>query len=81
MDENQYLWDVLPVVQCIEGDDLFHLSERGRVWMSVEDGVSHLVFTPDSTGKVRFQYIPYDWSEQDSVAFRRSILNKIKETF
>ena len=81
VDENQYLWDVLPVVQCIEGDDLFHLSERGRVWMSVEDGVSHLVFTPDSTGNVRFKYIPYDWSEQDSVAFRRSILNKIKETF
>lgn len=71
IDENQYMWDVLPVIASVEGDDLFIMSCRGRVDIFVPDYTlvrcneqsgfdeilfnSKIVFTPDEEGNVLFQ--------------------------
>jgi hypothetical protein len=46
------MWDVMPVIQAVEGDALFSLSGRGTV---VLDDQAETIFTPSPTGNVRYQ--------------------------
>lgn len=84
VDSGQYMWDVLPVIQCVEGDRLFRMSERGRVRV-IFDGVDgkndRLVFVPDRNGRVRFQYIPFGWTASDKVRFRNEVLGRIRSSY
>ena len=48
----QMMWDPLTVINAVEGDDLFTLTERGTVVLN-DDGT--VIFTPSATGNSRFQ--------------------------
>ena len=48
----QTMWDPMAVINAVEGDDLFMLSERGTVVLNDDGTVS---FTPSATGNSRFQ--------------------------
>ena len=48
----QRMWDVMPTIQAVEGDDLFTLSERGTVTFTSECAT---IFTPTATGNCRYQ--------------------------
>lgn len=48
----QRMWDVMPTVQAVEGDELFTLSERGTVTLTPECAT---IFTPSATGNCRYQ--------------------------
>ena len=64
----QKMWDPLTVINAVEGDGLFTLSERGTVVLN-DDGTA--IFTPSATGNCRVQ-IPGD----DAWCF--SMLEKIR---
>ena len=51
-DTGQRMWDPLTVIQAVEGDDLFTLSERGIVTITEECGTD---FAPSATGNGRYQ--------------------------
>ena len=51
-DTGQRMWDVMPTVQAVEGDDLFTLSERGTVTLTSECAT---IFTPSAMGNCRYQ--------------------------
>ena len=51
-DTGQRMWDVLPTIQAVEGDDLFTLSERGTLTVTPECAT---IFTPSATGHFRYQ--------------------------
>ncbi|MBQ3752385.1 MAG: nucleoside hydrolase [Prevotella sp.] len=51
-DTGQKMWDLLAVINAVEGDSLFTLSERGTV--SVTDD-AETVFTASPTGNCRYQ--------------------------
>ena len=46
------MWDVMPVVQAVEGDALFSLSGRGTVLFTDK---AETLFTPSATGNCRYQ--------------------------
>ena len=48
----QKMWDLLTVINAVEGDGLFTLSERGTVGLN-DDGT--VIFTPSATGNSRVQ--------------------------
>ena len=48
----QRMWDVMLVVQAVEGDALFTLSQRGTVRITDQ---AETVFTPSATGNCRYQ--------------------------
>lgn len=48
----QRMWDVMPVVQTVEGDALFTLSQRGTVRITDQ---AETIFTPSATGNCRYQ--------------------------
>ena len=48
----QRMWDVMPVVQAVEGDALFSLSGRGTVTITDQ---AETIFTPSATGNVCYQ--------------------------
>ncbi len=48
----QMMWDPLTVINAVEGDDLFTLTERGTVVLN-DDGT--VIFTPSATGNSCFQ--------------------------
>ena len=48
----QRMWDVMPVVQAVEGDALFSLSGRGTVTLTDQ---AETIFTPSATGNCRYQ--------------------------
>ena len=48
----QKMWDPLTVINAVEGDGLFTLSERGTVVLN-DDGM--VIFTPSATGNSRVQ--------------------------
>ena len=48
----QKMWDLLTVINAVEGDELFTLSERGTVVLN-DDGT--VIFTPSAKGNSRFQ--------------------------
>lgn len=51
-DSGQRMWDPMTVIQAIEGDALFTLSERGIVTITDECGTD---FAPSATGNDRYQ--------------------------
>ena len=58
----QRMWDVMPVIQAVEGDALFSLSKRGTVTLTDK---AETIFTPSATGNCRYQ-LPgsEEWSAQ-----------------
>ena len=48
----QRMWDVMTVIQAVEGDGLFSLSERGTVTLTDK---AETIFTPSVTGNCRYQ--------------------------
>ncbi len=64
----QKMWDPLTVINAVEGDDLFTLTERGTVVLNDEGAV---IFTPSPTGNSRFQ-MPGD------AAWNATMLEKIR---
>ena len=55
----QKMWDTMVVINAIEGDDLFSLSERGIVTLTPKVGT---LFTPAATGNARYQKpISQEW--------------------
>ncbi len=48
----QRMWDVMPVIQAVEGDALFSLSGRGTVTITDQ---AETIFTPSATGNCRYQ--------------------------
>ena len=48
----QKMWDPMTVIQAVEGDGLFTLSERGTVTLTAD---GQTLFTPDSSGHCRYQ--------------------------
>jgi hypothetical protein len=65
----QRMWDVLPLIQAVEGDKIFKLSERGNVSISSSD---KMTFTPDPNGNCRYQ-VPCDEK------WNNSIIEKIRK--
>ena len=51
-DTYQRMWDPLAVIQAVEGDEHFTLSERGSVTLTTK---AETVFTPSATGNCRYQ--------------------------
>ncbi|MGX8713784.1 MAG: nucleoside hydrolase [bacterium] len=64
----QKMWDPLAVINAIEGDSLFTLSERGTVTMTEDN---HLPFTPSPTGNCRYQM-------SGTAAWNATMLEKIR---
>ena len=48
----QRMWDPMCVIQAVEGDALFSLSERGTISITPQ---AHTVFIPSAKGNVRYQ--------------------------
>ena len=48
----QRMWDVMPVIQAVEGDALFSLSGRGTVTLTDQ---AETIFTPSVTSNCRYQ--------------------------
>ncbi len=67
-DTGQMMWDPLTVINAVEGDGLFSLTERGTVVLN-DDGTAY--FTSSATGNSRVQ-IPGD------KAWRSAMLEKIR---
>ena len=65
----QKMWDPLAIIQAVEGDNLFSLSERGIVTLTPEYGTH---FTPSATGNDRYQKPGND-------AWNKQILEKIRK--
>ena len=65
----QKMWDPLTIIQAIEGDALFTLSERGNVSITPK---AETVFTPSATGNCRYQ-LPGD------AAWNTLMLEKIRK--
>ncbi len=51
-DTGQRMWDPMCVIQAVEGDSLFTLSERGTISITPE---AYTIFTPSAAGNVRYQ--------------------------
>ena len=64
----QKMWDPLTVIQAVEGDAMFSLSERGTVSLTPQLGI---VFTPSATGNCRYQ-------KPDSEVWVNAMLGKIR---
>ena len=60
-DKFQKMWDPLAVINAVEGDELFSLSERGYITLTP---TGETIFQPDPKGNARYQ-LPGDkrWSE------------------
>lgn len=68
----QKMWDPMTIIQAVEGDELFSLSERGNV--DITNG-AETIFTPSATGNCRYQ-LPGDaeWCSMMLQKIRNSIL-------
>lgn len=66
----QKMWDVLPVINAVKGDDWFLLSPRGRVEVLRN---TRTIFTPDPKGNYRYQ-IPGDeaWVQKIFAEIKKS---------
>ena len=64
----QRMWDVMPVIQAVEGDALFSLSGRGTVILTDK---AETIFTPSATGNCRYQL-------HGSEAWAAQMLEKIR---
>ncbi len=65
----QKMWDPLTVINAVEGDAVFSLSERGIVSLTPAIGT---VFSPSATGNDRYQ-------KPGSVAWCNEMLEKIRK--
>ena len=65
----QMMWDPMAVIQAVEGDYLFSLSQRGTVSITPQ---AETILTPSSTGNCRYQ-MPGD------AAWNDLMLQKIRE--
>ena len=72
-DTDQKMWDPLTVINAVEGDDLFTLTERGTVVLN-DDG--KVIFTPSATGNSRFQ-MPSDAGWNADMLERIRMMNMI----
>ena len=67
----QRMWDVMPVVQAVEGDALFSLSGRGTVALTDQ---AETIFTPSATGNCRYQLCGTQaWAAQQLELIRISV--------
>lgn len=64
----QMMWDPMAVINAVEGDDAFSLSQRGTVEFTDK---AETIFTPDAAGNCRYQ-LP------GSNAWRAAMLEKIR---
>ena len=64
----QRMWDVMTIVQAVEGDSRFTLSERGNVTLTPECAT---IFTPSAHGNCRYQ-------KQGTAEWAQHILQKIR---
>ena len=62
-DTGQKMWDPLAVINAVEGDDLYTLSERGWVELTPR---GETIFTPDPKGNCRYQ-LPGDQEWSDTI--------------
>ena len=69
-DTGQKMWDPLIVINAVEGNSLFDLSERGNVTVS-EEGYTQ--FSPSATGPYRYQLPGND-------EWNTAMLNKIRKS-
>ena len=65
----QMMWDPMVVIQAVEGDTVFSLSERGTVTLTPQ---AETLFTPSATGNCRYQ-LPGD------AAWNARMLHKIRD--
>ena len=63
------MWDPLAVINAIEGDELFTLTERGIVTVN-DSAVSY--FTPSANGNFRYQL-------RGDASWSAAMLEKIRE--
>ena len=68
-DTGQKMWDPMTVIQAVDGDALFTLSERGIVTLTDECGTD---FAPLATGNHRYQ-------KPGSKVWFDAMLEKIRE--
>ena len=72
----QRMWDVMPVVQAVEGDALFSLSGRGTVTFTDK---AETIFTPSTTGNCRYQLTGTEaWAVQMLEEIRRANVKKTR---
>ena len=69
-DTGQRMWDPMTVIQAVEGDELFTLSERGIVTLTPNAGT---IFTPSATGNHRYQ-------KPGTQAWCQAMLEKIRKS-
>lgn len=69
-DTGQKMWDPMVVIQAVEGDELFTLSERGIVTLTPYSGT---IFTPSATGNHRYQ-------KPGTQAWCQAMLEKIRKS-
>ena len=72
-DTGQKMWDAMSVINAVEGDDLFYISERGTVGITPE---AETPFTPSSSGNCRYLK-PGDAIWSSEMLERIRTLNKI----
>ena len=65
----QKMWDVLPTINAVEGNDQFPLSERGLVTVSSK---GETFFTSLTTGNIRYQLL-------NDAAWSAALLQKIRD--
>ena len=66
----QRMWDVMPVIQAVEGDALFSLSGRGTVRLTDQ---ALTIFTPSAKGNCRYQLPGTEaWAAQMLEKIRRA---------
>ena len=69
----QRMWDVMPVIQAVEGDSLFSLSERGTVTFTDQ---AETIFTLSATGNCRYQLSgSEEWAAQMLEKIRKANKN------
>ena len=69
----QRMWDVMPVIQAVEGDSLFSLSERGTVTLTDQ---AETIFTLSATGNCRYQLSgSEEWAAQMLEKIRKANKN------
>ena len=67
------MWDPMVVINAVEGDSLFSLSERGNVTILPD---AETPFTPSSTGNCRYQ-LPGDSAWAAAMFEKIRTVNKI----
>ena len=63
------MWDPMAVINAVEGNDVFTLSQRGTVSLTPQ---AETIFTPDATGNCRYQ-------RPGSTNWNNSMLEKIRK--